>query len=40
MLNQQLEYIYMKDHILAFLTGFEECEKACKMKYSILEDLS
>ena len=27
-------------HILAFLTGFEECEKACKMTYSILEDLS
>ncbi len=27
-------------HILAFLTGFEECEKACKMTFSILEDLS
>ena len=27
-------------HILAFLTGFEECEKACKMTFNILEDLS
>ena len=27
-------------HILAFLTGFEECEQACKMAYAILDDLA
>ena len=29
-----------KGHILAFLTGFEECEQACKMTYNILDNLS
>lgn len=28
-----------RGHILSFLTGFEECELACKMTYNILEDL-
>jgi ATP-dependent RNA helicase DHX8/PRP22 len=27
-------------HILSFLTGFEECEQACKMCYQKLEDLA
>lgn len=27
-------------HILVFLTGFEECEQACKMCYAKLEELS